>query len=57
MAQCGTSATSGLTQQSGSLTRLASDLGRARQKVRLYGTFVSGCKRLKSLAPTNEESA
>ncbi len=31
-----------LTQQSGSLTRLASDLGRARQKVRLYGTFVSG---------------
>jgi hypothetical protein len=32
VAQCGASATSELTQQSGSLTRPASDLGRARQK-------------------------
>ncbi len=35
-------ATSELTQQSGSLTRLVSDLGRVCQKVHLYGTFVSG---------------
>jgi hypothetical protein len=42
MAQCGVSATSELTQQSGFLTHLASDLGWARQKVRLYGTFLSG---------------
>ncbi len=30
-----------LTQQCGSLTRLASDLGQAHQKVHLYGTFPS----------------
>jgi hypothetical protein len=35
------STTSELTQQSGSLTHLASELGQARQKLRLYGTFVS----------------
>jgi hypothetical protein len=32
MARCGASATSELTQQSGSLTRLVLDLGQARQK-------------------------
>jgi hypothetical protein len=46
MAQCDASATLELTQQSGSLTRLASDLGRARQKVRLYSTFISGLRHL-----------
>jgi hypothetical protein len=34
--------TSGLTSAGCHLTRLASDLGQARQKVRLYGTFMSG---------------
>ena len=42
MAQRGASTTSELTQPSGSLTRLASDLGRVHQKAPLYGTFVSG---------------
>ncbi len=46
MARRGASATSELTQQSGSLTRLASDLGRVCQKVRFYGTFVSGLRQI-----------
>jgi hypothetical protein len=33
-----------LTQWSGSLTRLASDLGQARQKVHLYNTFLGGLR-------------
>ncbi len=37
-------ATSELTSAGCHLTRLASDLGRACQKVRLYGTFVSGLR-------------
>jgi hypothetical protein len=41
-----------LTQQSGFLIRLASDLGQARQKY--VCTILS--MRLTSLAPTNEES-
>ncbi len=40
MAVCSASATSELTQWFGSLTRLASDLGQARQKIHLYGTFL-----------------
>jgi hypothetical protein len=51
----------GLTQRSGSLTRLASDLSRARQKVpsyctkvRMYGTI---SRRPTTLAPTNDKSA
>jgi hypothetical protein len=53
MAQCSVSVMSELTQQSGSLTRLASDLGQARQKY--LCRYLS--RRLMSLAPTNEESA
>ncbi len=33
-----------LTQQSGSLTCLVSDLGQVHQKVHLYGTFASGLR-------------
>jgi hypothetical protein len=52
MVQYGASIISELTQWSGSLTRLASDLGQACQ------TFVKYLsRRLTSLAPTNEESA
>ncbi len=46
MAQCSTSATSELTQWSGSLTHLASDLGQVHQKVRMYGTFLGGLRQL-----------
>ncbi len=38
------SATSELTLQSGSITRLASELSRACQKVRLYDTFLSNLR-------------
>ncbi len=38
------SATSELTLQSGSLTRLASDLGQVCQEVHLYSTFLSGLR-------------
>ncbi len=38
------SATSELTQQFGSLTRLASDLGQVHEKIHLYDTFLSGLR-------------
>jgi hypothetical protein len=44
MVQCGASATSELTQRSGSLTCLAPDLGKACQNIHLYGTFVSSLR-------------
>ncbi len=43
-----------LTQQSGSLKRLASDLGWACQKVRLYGTFISGLRQIWEVLPATE---
>ncbi len=52
MVQRSASVMSELTQQSGSLTRLASDLGQACQKT--FVRYLS--RRLTSLAPTNEES-
>jgi hypothetical protein len=39
MARYGASVISEMTQRSGSLTRLASDLGQARQEVLLFDTF------------------
>ncbi len=53
MAQYGMSVISELTQWSGSLTCLASDLGQAHQKY----VCTNLSRRLTSLAPTNEESA
>jgi hypothetical protein len=50
--QYGASIISELTQWSGSLTRLASDLGQACQST--FVRYLS--RRLMSLAPTNEES-
>ncbi len=52
MAQRSVSVMSELTQQSGSLTRLASDLGQAAKSMFVEYIF----RRLTSLAPTNEES-
>ena len=44
MARYGVSVISELTQWSGSLTRLGSDLGQARQKLHLYNTFLGGLR-------------
>ncbi len=42
----GASVISELTQWSGSLTRLVSDLGQVHKKVRLYDTFLGGLRHL-----------
>ncbi len=54
VAQYGAFVISELTQWSGALTRLVSDLGQAHQK---YICIRYLSRRLTSLAPTNEESA
>ncbi len=45
----GVTATSGLTSAGCRLTRLASDLGQARQKVRLYDPFMSGLQQAQAM--------